>query len=151
MWLLTRLPVVLSIGVLLVLDLVHLLLLLQLLLLPLGELPLETGVLLGRLWHGALLVDPSQKEPSLAVVLVPVELDQERLLLRVESPLSALVDLVERVLRHFEHLHVRTELLDEGLDDVFRGGGGGDADAFRSNFLTGVVFVLRLGKKKRKK
>ena len=59
-----------------VLHLFLLLLLLELLLLPLGEFPLEAGVLLRGLADVAGLVNPPEQEPALPVVVVPAELHQ---------------------------------------------------------------------------
>ena len=43
---------------------------LELLLLPLAELPLETGVLLGGLGHAAHLVDAAQQEATLPAITI---------------------------------------------------------------------------------
>lgn len=51
------------------------------------------------------------------------------------------MDLVERILRHREHSHIRTELLDQSLDDCLTGSVGRDPYAFRRNFLSAVLKV----------
>ena len=43
------------------------------------------------------------------------------------------MDLVERVLRHLEHLHVGPELLDQGLDDGLGGGRARHPDTLSRN------------------
>lgn len=144
-----------------VLQFVLFFLFLQLLLFPLGQLTLELTALgtrfsgrvptpaavaliakirprggLGRTDHLGDIIDPAKKEPALPVILVPVQLYQERLLLQTETSLAGLMDLVERVLRNLQHLHIGTELLDEGFDDESGGGSRRDPDAFGGNFLT---------------
>jgi len=81
-----------------VLHFLLLLLLLELLLLPLGEFPLEAGVLLRGLADVAGLVNPPEQEPALPVVVVPAELHQQRLLVQADPPLSGLVDLNTTIL-----------------------------------------------------
>ena len=76
-----------------ILHFLFLLLLLELLLLPLGELPLEAGVLLGWFGDEAGLVYPPEQESALPVVMVPAQLHQQRLLIKPNSPLPRLVNL----------------------------------------------------------
>lgn len=76
-----------------VLHFLFLLLLLKLLFLPLGELPLEAGVLLRGLGDEAGLVYPPEQEPALPVVMVPAQLHQQRLLIEPDPPLPRLVNL----------------------------------------------------------
>ena len=50
----------------------------------------------------------SVRAPAVLVVVVPVELHQQRLLVEAQSSLLELVDLQQRILGHFQHLHVRS-------------------------------------------
>ena len=52
------------------------------------------------------------------------------------------MNFVERVFGHVQHLHVRTELLDERLDDGLSGSRGRNPDAFGGNLLTGILEVV---------
>ena len=76
-----------------ILHFLFLLLLLELLLLPLGELPLEAGVLLCGLGDKAGLVYPAEQEPALPVVMMPAQLHQQRLFIEPDPPLPRLVNL----------------------------------------------------------
>ena len=76
-----------------ILHFLFLLLLLELLLLPLGELPLEAGVLLCGLGDEAGLVYPAEQEPALPVVMMPAQLHQQRLLIESDPPLPRLMNL----------------------------------------------------------
>ena len=50
----------------------------------------------------------SVRAPAVLVVVVPVELHQQRLLVEAQSPLLELVDLQQGILGHLQHLHVRS-------------------------------------------
>ena len=53
-------------------------LLLELLLLPLAELPLETRVLLGGLGHATHLVNAAQQEAALPAITITITMNEER-------------------------------------------------------------------------
>ena len=76
-------------------------------------------------------------------VLNLTNLYEKRFFFEPESSFSGLVDLVERVLRHFQHLHVRPELFDQSFDDFSGGGARRHSDALRRDLLAAGA-VLRL-------
>ena len=91
--------------------------------------------------HG-LLVHPAQQKATLSIVLVPVQLNDQRLLGAVQlALLAALVYLVERVLGEREHANVWSELLDQRLDHVVGGCGRRDSNALCGDLLTSILEV----------
>ena len=51
------------------------------------------------------------------------------------------MNLVESILRHVEHLHVRTEFFYESFYDCLSGSSGRDSNALCGNLLAGILEV----------